>query len=799
MESAKNNTSFPDPLAPFEVKKSNDYGLSLAKIISADWFGGGFAQTGCEFLKRQAYVREKRLLVRGEQDVEYFKNHMATGDNDLDYLNLDWKNLNFVEKFSRIVSNGLSDKNYKLDVRATDKLSAMKKSEKIDYYLKEMRSRQMLKNAQKELGLDLTPKGFIPEDEEEMEIFMEIKERPRIEIAEEILIDYVLNTNDWSFLEGQFNKDLVDVGLISARVYTDKQDGVKMAYVDVENYIHSKVTRSDFADKTYEGVVEQITIADIKRESNYDDNTLREIAEAYSFRSSSYINNYNTVDVSDILNFKIDVCRFAYKTSKTLTFKKKIRNGEAVKASRKDDTYLAPERQDVGVISNTFDTWMEGSYIIGTNKLYNYRECENLYDDVMNKAMSPFITVAYDIYQNRLRSFTDNIEAPARQLQKFALKIQQLTSELTPDLKEIDLDMLAELDDGKGGVKREVWQTALSLMSAKGVIFKKRVNLGEDGIKEASAIRSANSSQGSALAVLLNSWAHYYNLIRENTGVNPARDGSMSADSLVGVNQMAELASNTVTANIVDAAVLFKKKISETISTRIHGIFNYKDAENIKEIYMNVVGRQMFDFLEVMKNRNAHEFGFTFEMNPTRQEIQEFTELLTLGINEQSIDMEIAYQAKQIAKVNIKKATEYLMYHRRKRNKMKAEERMMFDKNKSEADAMAAQAKVQAELQAYQAKKEIDLVFLQKSTGIELTKTEALNQLALPKEQREFEQDVYLEKIKGMTSMGKEEFKEDSKNERTRIQASQQSKMVEQRQKETPSIDFEAEDNWYMQ
>jgi hypothetical protein len=799
MDIVKKSISFPDPLASFSEKKTDTYGLSIAQLISSEWFGsGGMITTGCEFMNRKEYVRKKRLFVRGEHDAGYFKNQMAKGDNDLDYINIDWSNINWAEKFCRIVSNGLSDKNYKLDVRATDKLSAMKKEKQQDYYLKEMKSKNMLLKAKKELGIDLMPKGFVPEDEEEMNLYMEIKERPRIEIAEEILIDYVFNTNEWSFLEGQFAKDLVDVGLIVGRIYTNKSDGVKLAYVDPENYIHSRVTRNDFFDKTYEGVVETVSISDIKRESGFDDATLRKIAKSYGASNSNMGIDYSNCKIEDIINYKVNVCRFAYKTTKTITYKKKIRNGETVKASRKDDNYIAPDRKDVGMISNTFDVWFEGNHIVGTNYIYGYKECENQYDDVMNKAMSPFVTFAYDIYENRLRSFTDNIEAASRQLQKISLKIQQLVSELTPDLKEVDLDMLAELDDGKGGVKKEVWQTALSLMSAKGVIFKKRIDMGETGLKDAPAVRPYGSQQGSALTILLNTWAQYYNFIRENTGVNPARDGSMSADSLVGVNQMAELASNTVTANIVDTAVLFKKKLSENISTRIHSIFSYSEAKKIKEIYANVVGRQMIDFMEILKDRHLHEFGFTFEMNPTSQEIKDFADLLTLAVQEQTIDVEVAYQAKQIAKVNIKKATEYLMYHRRKRIKQRQEEEVMLAQEKSKDDTMSAQAAEQAKLQSYQAKKEIDFNFEKRMAQVRAMEAQAIQQVSLPKEQREFEQEVYLKKIESMTSLNKEEFKESRKDDRTKIQASQQSKMVEQRQKESSAIDFEDEEDWFM-
>ncbi|MEN9655110.1 MAG: Cellulophaga phage phi46:3 [Bacteroidota bacterium] len=793
----KKTVKLPDPLAPFEEKIGEAYGLSVGKLIGSHWFGGGMINGGCDFLTRKEYVRQKRLFVRAENDTKYFKDQLFD-DGKLEYANLDFTNKNWAGKFSSIAANGLNDKNYKLDIRATDKLAALKKSQKQDYYLKYMRGRPMLEKANKILGVDLMPKSFIPEDEEEMQMHMELKDRPRIEIAEEILIDYVLNTNNWSSLQNMYNKDIVDVGLICVRVYTDKQNGVSLAYVDPENYIHSRVSRNDFEDKYYEGYVDTVTISTIKRESGFDDDKCRKIAQSYS-GINSFTGSYDSCPFEELLDQKINVLRYAYKTSKTISYKKKLRNGQTIKVSKKASNYEPPISEDVGKTSQTFDTWIEGSYIVGSEYVYGYKECENNYDDIMNKAMSPFVTVAYDIYENRLRSFVSNIEPHARELQKISLKIQQLCSELTPDLKEVDLDMLAELDDGKGGVKKDVWKTALNLMATKGVIFTKRVNMGEDGIKDKAAVRPSTSPQGSALTALLNVFAHEYNLIRELTGINPARDGSMNADSLVGVNQMAQMASNTVTHNLVEASVYFKKKISEVISTRIHTIFNYKEASKVREIYEAVVGKNMMDAIEVLKDRHLHEFGFTFEMNATAEEIKDFNETLSLALQDGSIDVEIVFQTKQIAKVNVKKAIDYMMFQRRKRNKQRQEEKTLEIQNQAQANAQSAQSAEQAKLQAYQAKKQIDLTFESQMSQIRVAEKEALMQIEAPQENQKFEKEVYLAKINSMTSLEKEQFKEDRKDDRTKLQASQQSKMVDQRQKNGQPIDFEKEEKWFVE
>jgi len=791
----KSVSGSPDPFATFDEKKSDEYGLKIGQAISGDWFGSGVIgkNSTCNFMERRNYVRDNRLFVRGEQDTKYYKDLNSKGDNDLELYNLDWTIINLVEKFCRIVSNGITEENYRLDIRATDKISVKLKKDKEEKYMKNIITLPMLKKAKEVLNVDQLPQGYVPEDEEELQLFLEIKDRPKIEIAEELLINFIKKTNEWDYIVQQGNKDLVDNGLIGCRVYTDKNDGVKVAYVNPENYIHSEVERNDFADKYYEGVVDTITLSDLRRESDFTEIDLRKIAQTYGSRGSATTKDYQTCLLTELLDLKIDVLRFAWKTSKTTVYKAKKRKGQLVKVSKKNDNYSAPEANDYVTLSKTLDTWFEGNYIVGSNAIYGYKECENLSRDTMNKAMSPFVFMASDMYENRPISFLTKIKPLAVQMQMQHLRLQHLISELTPDLIEVDLDMLAELDDGKGGPKKAVWETALKMMKVKGVIFKKRIDMGDSGQKEGSAVKPTSHSQGSAIGVILNAWAHYYNLIRDITGVNPARDGSLPADALLGVNQLAQLASNTATKHIVDTAVMFYKKVNEVISSRVKGVYTHKEAAHIREIYENAISKNMFDALEVMKNRHLHEFGFVYEMLPTNQEMTEFKEDLSIALQEGSIDVEVKSEAIRIAKVNVKLATEYLFFHRRKRKKQAMQEQMALSKDKSQNDAMAAQSKVQADMQAYSFKKQVDLQYAGQLAQIELTKAHGLQQLASEKGETEFRQDVFLEQIKVNSKLQLEEEKENRKDDRTKIQATQQSKMIKQRTYDGDEIDFENE------
>jgi hypothetical protein len=784
-----------DPFAPFEQKKSNQYGLNVARFISNQWFGGGIigSNTNCSFMTRREYILNKRKFVRGEKDVSQFKKLLSSNKNSLKYMNIDFRYINIARKFTNIVINGMSPENYSLDIRSTDKITVRLKEEKMNEYRKYMASSSLLKSIQNEMGIDFMPKSFVPEDEEELELFMAIKGRPKIEIAEELLIDWILKTNDWLALDSQLRADLVNCGIMISRVYTDKSDGVKVAYVDPENYVHSFVKKNNFDDKFYEGVVDTITVGDLIRESGLGLEQAREVAKGYGYSWSQGLSPVQNYD--KLLGHKVDVLRFAWKTIKTIKYKQKIRQGEVVKLSKRNDDFKAPEREDTGTLDKTFDCWFEGNYVIGSDYLYGWKECENMYDDVMNKAMSPFLTHALDILNNKLYSFTDEIEVISDGMQLTALKIKKLLSELRSDVIEIDLNSLAELPS-EGGTKRAAWQEAFDLFETKSIVLKKRVDMGEYGIKETPAVSVKPSGQGQQIVVLLNSWANDYNLIRENTGINPAVDGSISSDALVGVSEMNRLAGNIATKDIVDTWIRFRLKLSELISTRIQSIYNYSEASHIRKLYDNVISKHFNDHLSILKNRHLHEFGFTFNIVPAIEALQEFREDMSIALNDGSISVEEKSEAINIFKVNPKLAKQYLAYRRRKNMQMKSEENERMLQVKSQNDAMAAQAKTKADTEAYQYKKQIDLQFESEMAQIRLMEYQGKNEIDAPKEDKEFQQEVYLAQIASKGKESLEAYKEDRKDERTKKQASQQSKMITQRHNNTEPIDFEDSD-WF--
>ncbi len=779
------NIYYPNPLEKWSEKTSDAYGLKFAKAIGQDWFNGGLISGDCAYQNRHNRIVENRLYVRGEQDTKKYKKLFEHQDGDLSMVNLNWEIVNVVQKFCRVVSNGIRDDYYRLDIRTNDRLSLEIKKKEREKHLKNMRSMALMQQAKANLGVDIMPNGFVPRDEEELNIYEQLKEKPKIEIAEEIIIDYIKKTNNYDFIEKEKNKDLTYIGICASRVYTDSVNGVKIQPIDPEYLIHSSVRKNDFSDAYYYGYVDTITLGDLQRESKLNEVSLRKICKTYSRKNKG---TYNDGSLNDVLGWQIDVLRFAFKTTKTEVFKKIKRKGKTIKVLRKDENFNPPKRNDYEKLESVKDTWLEGSWVIGTDFLYDYRESENIIRDEQNNALAPFIVRATDIYDNRLHAFLDDIKPLADALQDIHLKIQHLRSELKPDLIHIDIDQLAELETE--GNKRSNWEEALSILNIKGVVLTQRVNMGEDGVKDGSPARPIATPQGSGLSALLNLYAHYYNQIRDVTGINPARDGSMPHDALLGVNQMAQLASNTATQHIVDAAIDFNKRVCEVVSTRVHQIFRNPNAKHLQKMYERAVGKKNIDAVQVLENRHLHDFGFTIEMIPTSQEINEFKEDLGLYIQNGLILPEVKTEAVRIARTNIKLATQYLAYMSRRTQEERRQEQLQMMQQKSQGDMMAAKSASEGRIQEEGIKTKMKIQFETIMSNIRVAEKQAMLEIEAPTKDKEFEQRAYLERLKSVTNFDVAQFKEKAKDKRLKEQSTHQSKLIDQRKKDKEPIDF---------
>ena len=110
----------------------------------------------------------------------------------------------------------------------------------------------------------------------------------------------------------------------------------------------------------------------------------------------------------------------------------------------------------------------------------------------------------------------------------------------------------------------------------------------------------------------------------------------------------------------------------------------------------------------------------------------------------------------------------------------------------AQANQQSSVAAAQAELQKQEALASTEIKVEQAKNQFEIEKMERQAQIKFDLMQKEFELNMQLKDAESRVIKDKEKYKEDRKDERTRIQASQQSEMIEQRKQNAPPKRFES-------
>jgi hypothetical protein len=278
-------------------------------------------------------------------------------------------------------------------------------------------------------------------------------------------------------------------------------------------------------------------------------------------------------------------------------------------------------------------------------------------------------------------------------------------------------------------------------------------------------------------------------MIRDTTGLNEARDAATPDKySLVGVQKLAAANSNTATRHILQAGLFITSEVAEQLSLRISDIIEYSPTKNA---FIQQIGAHNVATLEEMKELHLRDFGIFIELMPDEEEKQLLENNIQAAISQQSIDLEDAIDVREIKSVKL--ANQLLKLRRKKKLQRdeKIKERQIQMQN--QAQIQAQQASAQMEIQKKQSESQSMQQLEQIKAKLE---SERMMQEAQLKKQlldHEFEIQIRLAKLQADALKQKEEFKEDRKDERTKIQATQQSEMIDQRKKDSPPKNFQEE------
>ena len=780
------NSAFPSQMVSEGEKKTEEYGLLVGQAIEYEWFRGGRVN-GSRWNTGFQNFHNLRLYARGEQNVQKYKDELSI-NGDLSYLNLDWKPVAIIPKFVDIVVNGMSSKNYDIKAYAQDPFSTQQRTNYINGIYRDMMTKDYLSQIQQTTGMNLynsaDPEN-LPQSKEELEIHMQLNYKQSIEIAEEEVISNTLAFNKYNLTNKRINEDLVTIGIGAIKTTFNKAEGVIVDYVDPANLVYSYTNDPNFEDIYYVGEIKSMTLAEIKKKfPNLTDKEM-EMMVRYPGRDGYIANpNYD--------NDMVQILFFEYKTFIDQVFKIKKTDTGLEKTLEKPDTFNPPKSDNFERVSRSIEVLFSGAKVMGVPQMLEWKLAENMTrpESDITKVNMNYVICAPSLYQGRIDSLVSRCTSFADSIQLTSLKLQQVIQRMVPDGVFVDVDGLAEVDLGNGTNYNP--QEALNMYFQTGSIVGRSLTQDGDPNRGKVPIQELQSSSANGkIQSLINTYQYYLQMIRDVTGLNEARDGSMpDPNALVGLQKMAANASNVATRHILDASLYLTLRACENISLRVADALQF---DLTKAALMQSISKTNVGNLEEMEKLHLYQFGIYLELEPDEEEKAQVEQNIQMALQQNQIYLEDAIDIRNIK--NLKLANQVLKYRRKEKQKQDQAAQQQQIQAQSQANIQASEAAAMQEVQKQEALAQTQIQIEQAKSQFEIQRMEQESLIKKQLMSEEFQYKIQLAQMEGQVKQAKEKEIEDRKDKRTQIQASQQSQMISQRQNDTLPTDFESAAN----
>ena len=717
------NSFFPSQVASDSEKMSPEYGLRVGRAIQDEWFKSDSGTN--RYKSNQNTFHRLRLYARGEQSIQKYKDELSI-NGDLSYLNIDWKPVPIIPKFVDIVVNGISERAFDIKAYSQDPYGVAKRSEYLESIVRDIQTKEMNEFAKENFGVNLfeNPPETLPETQEELDVHMQLTYKQAVEIAEEQAINVLLEGNNYDLTKKRVIYDLTTIGIGAVKNRFTKSEGIVVDYVDPANLVWSYTDSPYFDDIYYCGEVKDVPINELKKQfPELTQEDLEQISKQGYQNNGFYdrsLSNYNETDSNTV-----QVLYFNYKTYMNEVYKIKETATGASKILLRDDTFDPPvevlEKQ-FGKLSRSLEVLYEGVLILGTDYLLKWELQKNM---MRPKSDSSKVLMTYSInaprmYKGKIESLVSRITGFADMIQLTHLKLQQVMSRMVPDGVYLDADGLAEIDLGNGTNYNP--QEALNMFFQTGSVIGRSftqdgdMNPGKVPIQEITS-----GSGGNKLQSLISTYNYYLQMIRDVTGLNEARDGSMpDAKALVGVQKIAAANSNTATRHILEGGLFITAHLAECLSLRISDIIEYSPTRNS---FIQKIGAHNVATLDEMQDLHLYDFGIFITLMPDEEEKQMLENNIQTALSAGLIDLDDAIDIREVQ--NLKLANQLLKIKRKKKQERDQAIQQQNIQAQAQANAQAQQVAAQAEVQKQQALTAQKAELEQLKGQLELQKLEA--------------------------------------------------------------------------
>ena len=193
--------------------------------------------------------------------------------------------------------------------------------------------------------------------------------------------------------------------------------------------------------------------------------------------------------------------------------------------------------------------------------------------------------------------------------------------------------------------------------------------------------------------------------------------------------------------------------------------------------------------LQEIDNLHLYDFGVFLDLEPEEEEKAMLEQNIQMALQQNQIFLEDAIDIREIK--NLTLANQVLKYKRVKKQQADQEAQMANIQAQSDSNSRAAEEANMADVQKAQALNETNVQFEKAKSDFEIQRMQTAAQIEEQQMAQQFEYNMKLKQAELENQKAKEKEIEDRKDQRTKMQATQQSQLISQRQNDSLPTNFE--------
>ena len=258
-------------------------------------------------------------------------------------------------------------------------------------------------------------------------------------------------------------------------------------------------------------------------------------------------------------------------------------------------------------------------------------------------------------------------------------------------------------------------------------------------------------------------------------------------NALVGLQKMAANASNVATRHILDASLYLTVRVCENISLRVADMMDFALTNNALKSTIGIFNTKTLKEIDTL---HLYDFGIFLELEPEDEEKAMIEQNIQMALQQNQIYLEDAIDIRNIK--NTALGNQVLKYRRKKKQQQDQQAQQSQIEAQGQSQQQASEAAAMQEVQKQEAMTQSQVQLEQAKSQFEIQRMQTEAEIKRQLMAEEFQYDMQLAQVQMQATKTKEAEVENRKDKRTQIQATQQSKMIDQRQNDLLPTDFES-------